>query len=270
MQLRAAGIGMGRVPLILITHLHGDHFFGLPGLITSLALSDRTTPLHIISPPGLRDKLAPLLELDRYRLPFVLTFAEHTAADFGPVATVGELDIFAFPLRHRIATNGYLIRERPRPANILKEKIVEYAIPYSDIPAIKAGGDFICPDGRIVPHAELTVPPPATRAYAYCSDTVSFPELSGYVAGVDLLYHESTFLHEMAEEARKKGHSTAREAAETAAAAGAGTLILGHFSSRYGNLEAFEREARAVFPRSHVARDLYRFAVPFAGRAAER
>ncbi|WP_116124570.1 ribonuclease Z [Lewinella sp. IMCC34183] len=268
LQLQAAGVGFGRVPLILITHLHGDHFFGLPGLLTSLALNGRRAPLRIISPPGLRDRLAPLLELDRYRLPYPLTFEEHTAIRPDRIATVGDLEVIAFPLRHRIATNGYLIRELPRPANLRKEKLAEYEIPVADIPAIKAGGDFVLPDGRVIAHGELTTPAPEPRAYAYCSDTWYFPELADYVRGVNLLYHEATFLHDRAAEAREKGHSTAREAAWTARDAGAGRLIIGHFSSRYGDLGPHEREARDVFPPSYVARDLYRFVVPFAGRGA--
>ena len=273
MQLAAAGAGMGRVPIILITHLHGDHYFGLPGLITSLALSDRPAPLRIISPPGLRAKLAPLLDLDRYRLPFELHFEEVEAREQQTIVTLDELEILAFPLRHRIPTNGYLIRERPRAPNMRKDRIAEYGIPYAEIPAIKAGGDFRLADGRVVPHDELTTPPVGPRSYAYCSDTVSFPELSDYVRGVDLLYHESTFLHDMATEAREKGHSTAREAAIAARAAGAGRLILGHYSSRYADLTAFEEEARRVFPDSHAARDLYHFSVPYPGRrpsAAEK
>ncbi len=266
LQLQAAGHGFGRVELILITHLHGDHYFGLPGLLTSLALNGRERPLRIISPAGLRAKLAPLLELDRWTLPFPLTFEAHEATEFGPLTTTGELDVFSFPLRHRLATNGYLIREKTRLPNILKTKIEEFRIPWPDIPGIKAGGDFITPEGRVVPHAELTTPAPAPRSYAYCSDTVYFAELADYVRGVDLLYHEATFLDEMAEEARQKGHATARQAALTARAAGAGTLVLGHFSSRYAEVDGHEREARTIFPASFAARDLYRFAVPFPAR----
>ena len=266
LQLQAAGHGLGRTDTILITHLHGDHYFGLPGLLTSLSLQGRTVPVRIISPPGLRDKLAPLLQLDRWRLPFPLTFEEHTATDFGPLTTIGELEVFCFPLRHRITTNGYLIRERERPANIRKEQIAAYRIPYTAIPAIKAGGDYVTESGEVVSFRELTSPAAPPRSYAYCSDTVYFPELAGWVRGVDLLYHEATFLHDMADEAREKGHATARQAAEIAVAAGAKQLLLGHFSARYREVTEHEREAREVFANSHAVRDRYRYAVAYAGR----
>ncbi|MBB4077589.1 ribonuclease Z [Lewinella aquimaris] len=270
MRLQAAGHGLGRVEVILITHLHGDHFFGLPGLITSLALTGRTAPLRIVSPPGLREKIAPLLELDRWQLPFPLTFVPHAARAYGLLTTTGDLEIFSFPLRHRISTNGYLVRERAREPNILKEQVRALAIPWQEIADIKAGADYTTPDGRRVPNAELLAPASPPRSYAYCSDTVYFPELASYVRGVDLLYHEATFLHDMAEEAREKGHSTAHEAAVTARAAGAGTLILGHFSSRYPQVNDHEAEARAIFPQSYAARDLYRYGVPHVGRDAQK
>ncbi|MCP9237647.1 ribonuclease Z [Lewinella sp. JB7] len=269
MQLQAAGYGLGRLDLILITHLHGDHYFGLPGLLTSLALTGRTAPLRIVSPPGLRAKLAPLLELDRWKLPFPLTFTEHAATEAGPLTTTGELEVISFPLRHRVPTNGYLIRERVREPNILREQIERYGIPWQQIAAIKAGGDFTTPGGRVVPNAELTAPAAPPRSYAYCSDTLHFPELADYVRQVDLLYHEATFLHDLVAEAHAKGHSTAREAAETARDAHVGTLLLGHYSSRYRGVEGHEAEARSVFPRSYAVRDLQRYAVPFVARGRE-
>jgi ribonuclease Z len=266
LRLQEAGVGLGRVRHILISHLHGDHYFGLPGLITSQALQSRSVPLTVVSPPGLRDKLASLLELDRYRLPFELDFVEHAATDFSYLLDSGELRISTFPLRHRIATNGYRIEEHPRQPNIRKDQLERYGIPYTAIPGIKAGEDFVTSSGERVPSTELLTPASAPRSYAYCSDTVYFPELAAWVKGTDLLYHEATFLHELADEARKKGHATAHEAAEIARAANAGQLILGHFSTRYSNVDAHEAEARTIFPNSFAARDLYRFVVPYTGR----
>ncbi|NJB85194.1 ribonuclease Z [Lewinella marina] len=266
LQLQSAGAGVGRIGLILITHLHGDHYFGLPGLLTTLALTGRTAPLRIISPPGLRAKLTHLLDLDRYALPFGLEFVEHAASARSVVAEMADLEVLAFPLRHRIPTNGYLIREKSRPDTILKDQLERFAIPVEAIPDIKAGGDFISAEGQRIPHAELTAPAPAPRSYAYCSDTAYFPELSAYVRGVDLLYHEATFLHDLAAEAAEKGHSTAHQAALVARDASAGHLILGHFSARYRDVEQHEREAREVFARTTAARDLYRFVIPYSGR----
>lgn len=268
MRLMAAGAGAGRISKILITHLHGDHYFGLPGLITSLALNDRSAPLTIVSPPGLRAKLAPLLDLDRYRLPFDLHFREHHAEEPAVLFREDGIEVSAFPLRHRVPANGYVIREAPRAPNLRKDLIERYAIPYTALPAIKSGEDYVTPGGERLRHAMLTTPAPPPRAYAYCSDTIYFPELAGYVRGVDLLYHEATFLSDMAEEARAKGHATAREAALTARSAGVRRLVMGHFSARYGDLSDHEREAREVFPASFVARDLYRFVVPYVHRDA--
>ena len=268
MRLQQAGLSMGRCELVLITHLHGDHYFGLPGLLTSLALNGRTQPLRIVSPPGLRARIAPLLELDRYGLPFPVDFQEAVADTFGYLTSAGDIDVYFFPLRHRIPTNGYLIREKQREANIVKEAIEMYGIPWQSIAGIKQGDDFTTADGRTIPHTQLTVPAPPPRSYAYCSDTEYFPELAEWVRGVNLLYHEATFLHDMATEARERGHSTAREAAQLARAAMVERLVLGHYSARYAHVDDHEREARAVFPKSYAARDLYRFTVPYAGRQA--
>ena len=149
---------------------------------------------------------------------------------------------------------------------MVKEAIDRYAIPWQAISAIKRGGDYLKPGGETIPHRQLTVPAPPPRAYAYCSDTRYFPELAGWVKGVNLLYHEATFLDDMAEEVRQRGHSTAREAALVAREAAVGRLILGHFSARYASVGRHELEARAVFPASHAARDLYRYLVPYPGR----
>lgn len=265
-QLLQAGIGMGRVSHILITHLHGDHYFGLAPLLSSLGMQGRVAPLAIISPLHLRPRLNALLELDKYDLPYELTF--HTIHPDGllQLPDVGDLEVFTFPLQHRIETNGYLLREKAREANIRKDAIERYGLPWQAIKAIKAGGGHILPNGTVIPHEELVTPAPAPRSYAHCSDTVYFPELADYVRGVDLLYHEATFLEDMAEDAAKKGHSTARDAARTARNAGVGRLVMGHYSARYDHGSGHEAEARAIFPNSDAAEDFWRFAVPFQGR----
>lgn len=263
LRLQEAGIAMGKCRTILISHLHGDHYFGLPGLLSSLSLSGRKTPLLIVAPQDLRPRLEPLLELDRFPLTFPLEFRTfHTEAP-RPLLEVGDLEVLAFPLRHRLPTNGYLLRERPRPANIRKEKIAEYDIPWPEIRAIKEGADFATPDGRNIPNAELTLAPAPSRSFAYCSDTVYFPELADYVRGVDLLYHEATFLSDLLDDAIAKGHATARQAALTARDAAAGRLVMGHFSTRYDGVDDHEAEARAVFPPSDAARDLWSWEVPY-------
>jgi ribonuclease Z len=265
-QLLKAGLSMGKVSHILITHLHGDHYFGLAPLLSSLSMQGRTNPLSITAPLHLRPRLEALLELDKYPLRFPVTFHTVHADGLLQLPDVGDLEVFTFPLQHRIETNGYLLRERAREANIRKEAIAEHSIPWPEIKKIKAGADFTLPDGNVIANADLVTQPPPPRSYAHCSDTIYFPELADYVRGVDLLYHEATFLEEMAADAAKKGHSTAADAAKTALAAEVSQLVLGHYSTRYEHSAGHETEARAVFPNTVAADDLYRFSVPFTGR----
>ncbi len=265
-QLMLAGLGMGKVSHILLTHLHGDHFFGLPGLLSSLGLNGRTAPLSITSPQHLRPRLSAMLEMDKYDLPFEVTFHTFHATSLEPLHISGDLEILAFPLRHRIPTNGYLLREKPREANIRKDAIAQYDIPWPAIRDIKAGGNYQLPDGKVIPNDQLTTPPPPPRSYAHCSDTIYFPELTNFISGTDLLYHEATFLQDMAEDASLKGHSTAEQAATIARDAGVGQLVMGHFSTRYENGAAHEQEARTIFSNSHAGDDLWRIEVPFTSR----
>lgn len=265
-QLLKAGLGMGKVSHILITHLHGDHYFGLAPLLSSLSMQGRTAPLSITSPLHLRPRLEALLELDKYPMRFPLQF--HTAHADGllQLPDVGDLEVFAFPLQHRIETNGYLLREKTRETNIRKEAITEFDLPWPAVKAIKAGADHVLADGTVIPNESLVTPPAPPRSYGHCSDTIYFPELADFVRGADLLYHEATFLEDMAEDAVQKGHSTAKDAAKTALAAGVKQLVLGHFSTRYEYGHAHEAEARQVFPNTVAADDLYRFEVPFVRR----
>ncbi len=265
-QLLKAGLGMGKVAHILITHLHGDHYFGLAPLLSSLSMQGRTSPLSITSPLHLRPRLEALLELDKYPLRFPINF--HTVHSDGlfQLPDIGNLEVFTFPLKHRIETNGYLLQERVREANIRKEAIAEFDIPWPEIKKIKAGADYHLADGTMIPNAKLVTLPPPPRRYAHCSDTIHFPELADYIRGVDLLYHEATFLEDMAGDAAQKGHSTAKDAARTALAAQAGQLVLGHYSTRYESSADHEAEARTIFPNTAAADDLYRFSVPFTSR----
>lgn len=265
-QLQRAGEGLGRLSHVLISHLHGDHYFGLPGLLTSLALGGRQKELTIVSPPGLRERMIALLEYDRYPPPFPIVFQEIRCTSPTEIFADTRLEVIGFPLDHRIETNGYLIREKPRPANMRKDAIEAYDIPYQRMNEIKAGGDFLTPDGRLIPHAELTTPPPPPRSYAHCSDTRYLPGLTSLLAGVDLLYHEATFLHEELERARETGHTTARQAGQLASACGVGRLLIGHFSARYPNLEPILSEARAEFAATSLARELEHHHIPVLSR----
>lgn len=262
MQLQKTGESPSRLDLILISHLHGDHYFGLPGLLTSMALAGRKSPLTIVSPPGLKARMALLLEYDKAAPPFSVDFIEIESESPTVVVERPGFTVTAFPLQHRIATNGYLLREQKRPANILADMIAAHDIPYQKIPGIKAGDDFETASGKVIPNAELTRPAPPPRSFAYCSDTMYQPNLAKLLHGVDLLYHEATFLHEDLEKAVKTQHTTALQAGQMAAAAEVGELLIGHFSARYRVLERLREEAATAFERVKLARELYRFHVP--------
>ncbi|MCB0635801.1 MAG: ribonuclease, partial [Lewinella sp.] len=254
---------------IFITHLHGDHIYGLPGLLTSWALNQRDQPLTIFSPPGLEDMLTAIWQHSFVVLPFPIHFVEIDPA--GAPTTVWRsdlLEVTALPLDHRVPAVGYLFREPPRPRTMRGDAIETFGIPFQQIPAIKAGADFATADGRLILNRELTTEPPPSRALAYCSDTRFVPALAPLLQGVDLLVHEATFLHEMAEHAQVSGHSTARQAAELAKLAGAGRLVLTHFSPRYGDLKPLLAEARAIFSATDLAAEGRIFDLPYGHRSS--
>ncbi len=267
LRIQQSKEGYSKLKVILISHLHGDHYFGLPGLITSLLLNGREAPLTIISPPGLEERLGSLLDFETYPSTFPINFIEIAATEPLEVWADQSLRIKAFPLQHRLVTNGYLIEEQKRADNLVAAAITTYQIPVKALAKIKEGEDFITSAGELIPHDELVKPAAKPRSYAYCSDTRYHPELAQFVAGVDLLYHEATFLHQELEKAQKTQHSTALEAGWTARDAEVGTLILGHFSARYYAIQQLEDEARTVFANAFAGRDLARFTVPFQGRS---
>ncbi|KPL17345.1 MAG: ribonuclease Z [Bacteroides sp. SM23_62] len=261
MQLRKYRIRLGKIHHIFISHLHGDHIFGIFGLLSSFSLLGREEPLHVFGPEGLEELVLDHLKFFQNDLGFELYFHRIQCRRPALVHEDKNITVLSLPMIHRIPTCGFLFREKPRERNILKEKIIEYNIPVKDIVKIKQGADFILPDGTSIPNALLTLPPPAPRSYAYCSDTrpnkVNIPHLEG----VDLLYHEATFAQEDASLAHETFHSTARQAAELAAGAGVGRLLIGHFSSRYKDISLLETEAREIFPGTTLVNDGDRFEV---------
>lgn len=255
MQLFRNGCRTDRIRQIFISHLHGDHLYGLPGLLTNWCLKRRTAPLQIFSPPGVGAWIEATCRASFVSIPYPIDFCEIDPGASRRVFETPQLEVWSIPLHHRIPTLGWLFREKDKPRPILAEQIARYQIPYSQIPAIKQGADFLLSDGTVVSNAELTVPPPKSRSYAYCSDTAPCKTVMEQLRGVDLLFHEATFTEEHVGEAQLSTHSTARQAAEIAAGAGVGTLLLGHFSARYRDLEAHLREARAIFPDTEVAQE---------------
>ncbi len=255
MQLRKNRIRFGRLNHIFISHLHGDHVFGLYGLLSTFSLMGRTTCLHLYAPENYMAILDSHLSDFDIRLGFEINFVPLSGKDPVEILNDKYLTVTSFPLQHRIPAYGFLFREKPALRNIIREKIEEYQIPTVKIPAIKEGEDFVLPSGKVVRNRELTIDPPAPLSYAYCSDTKYFRRLSSFVKGVTVLYHEATFDKTKQDLATTTGHSTTIDAARTALRAGAGSLIIGHFSARYKNVSMLVAESREVFPGSYAAVD---------------
>ena len=238
---------------LLLTHIHGDHVFGLFGLLSSLGMMGRKVPLHIYGPQDLGNYL------DHYSkffgpLPFELdfTFPEDSIAC---IFENEKLTVEAIPLKHRVPAYGYLFREKKKALNVRKEQIEAFGLGIADLVKIKQGGDFVKESGEVVPNSHLTLPPFHQRSYAYLSDTRFDMEFASIVKGVDLLFHEATFLERDKKLAAQTQHSTAAEAAELAKAAGAKKLLIGHFSSRYKDPLLFEQEARKIFKNTSAVND---------------
>lgn len=255
MQLRNNHIPFAKLNHLFISHLHGDHYFGLIGLITTLGLLGRTSELHIYAHKDLQtitmSHLNFLLKRGE-KLGYRLVFHTITPGIHEQIYEDSKVTIHTFPLVHRIESNGFLFREKPTLRNLIKTKIDFYQIPIAQLRGIKEGADFVTDEGKVITNKELTTEPHKPRSYAYCSDTMYSETLLDYVKDIDVLFHESTFLDDMADRALETKHSTAKQAAEIAKKANVKKLLLGHFSSRYKDLSLFEREAREVFKESYA------------------
>ncbi len=264
MRMSDFQVRRSKIDQIFISHLHGDHFFGLIGLLTSYALYDRKEPIDIFSPSGLEEIVKAMsLPQGGGGFPFPLRFHIVDTAKHQLIFEDKILRVYSLPLAHRIPTSGYLFVEKERPRSIRPEKIKEYDIPYKKIPGIKQGADLELPGGQVIPNAELTTEPPTPRSYAYCSDTRFKKDIVPMIEGVDVLYHEATFMQSELQNAIETMHSTASEAAAIAKQAGARKLVLGHFSTRYKDIQPLLNEARAVFPDTLAGFDGMTVEVPF-------
>jgi ribonuclease Z len=253
-QLRRMKVKLNRINYILISHLHGDHFFGLIGLISTMNLYGRTEELMVYSPKGMMEIIEIQLLASQTVLQFPLKFNVIDPNEgFIELFEEKSFNVFSFPLVHRIETCGFLIREKDRPLKLRKERIESLDIPLDKFLEIKNGANYLQPDGKIIPNSHLTYPPVKPRSYAYCSDTRYCEDIVEYLMNVDLLYHESTFMQSEYEIAHEKYHSTAVEAAKIAKLANAGKLLLGHYSARYKDLLPLLEEARAIFPESFLS-----------------
>jgi len=238
---------------VFISHLHGDHYFGLFGLLGTMHLQGRTQPLRIVGPPGLDEVLVAQARASDMHLGFTLEFTPVNTEIHAVVYEDEHLTVATLPMRHRIPCAGYLFTERPRRANLLKDKLPAGLTP-AQLARLAQGEDLEADDQQPgLRHADVAGPAPAPRRYAFFSDTLYTPALADLIRGVDLLYHEATFLDEHRERAGQTHHSTARQAAQLAEAAGVKRLLLGHFSSRYKSLEPVLLEAQAVFPTAELA-----------------
>lgn len=263
MQMDAFKVRRHKIHQIFISHLHGDHIFGLWGLLTSYSLNSRRKKLQIYSPPGLEEVVMPALSIDGSDLGFEVEFIVVDPSHSNLVFANASIEVYTIPLLHRIPTCGYFFQEKQRTANIIPAKIQEYGLSVPQILTAKAGKSVVLENGQVLSPTELTVPAPPPRSYAFCSDTRYTESIIPIIKGVDLLYHESTFCEPLKAKAIATMHSTAREAALIAKQAKAGKLILGHYSARYPSPLEFEKEARTVFPESYAGRDGLIIDIPF-------
>ncbi len=254
-QLRKFKVKFARIKHIFISHLHGDHFFGLVGLISTFRLLGRDAELHVYGPKGIKEAVTLQLKLGKSWTNYPLLFHELEGNSPEVVFEDDKVSITTIPLKHRVYTNGFLFKEKPGERGLDVEKARALNVEMSYYRKIKQGADAVTKDGRVIPNTEITFDPPPAKSYAYCSDTSYFPEIVPQIKGVTALYHESTFLEKEHHLAEKTEHSTSKEAAAIAKKAEVGTLILGHYSGRYGNLEAFRDEAQEIFEAVELAED---------------
>ncbi len=256
MQLRRYGIKFSRIKHIFITHLHGDHLYGLFGFLSTLRLLDRRTPMHVYAAPELEELLRHLFRVSQVELTYPLHFHPTQTREPQVILDEEKFTVTTVPLRHRLPTTGFVVREKPAPRKLNMEAIGRYPeIQRWAYHKLKAGEDIRLDDGRLIPNAELTLDPPPPRQYAYITDTAYAPEIIPLIQGSDLLYHEATFAESEAHLAEMTGHSTAKQAATIARDAGVKQLLIGHFSSRYRDPEILVREAREIFPPTEAARE---------------
>lgn len=255
-QLRKCKIKFSRIKHIFISHLHGDHFFGLPGLISTFRLMGRDAEMHIYGPAGIKEAILLLLKLGKSYTNFPLYFHELKKNTPQLIFEDDKLTVETIPLNHRVYTNGFLFKEKPDDRKLDIEAAREANIDLSYYNKIKKGADVVNREGKlIIPNRLLTFDPPPPKSYAFCSDTFFKPDIVSQISGATVLYHESTFLDAHEHLCEKTKHSTAKQAATIAKKAEVGTLILGHYSGRYGNLELFRNEAQEIFSNVLLAED---------------
>ncbi|APY00123.1 ribonuclease Z [Lacinutrix venerupis] len=254
-QLRRHKIKFNRIKHIFISHLHGDHFFGLVGLISTMRLLTRETELHIYAPKGLKEVITLQMKLANSWTNFDLIFHELTSEFSELIFEDKKVEVYTIPLNHRVYTNGFLFKEKPGERKLDMNAVLNANIDIAYYRKLKQGADVINNDGKIINNEAVTFAPDKPKSYAFCSDTAYKEDIVPIIKNVDVLYHESTFLEQHAHLAPKTKHSTAKEAGSIAKQANVGKLLLGHYSTRYDDLNLFKTEAQTLFKNVELADD---------------
>ena len=255
LQLRRSKLKFTRLNHIFISHLHGDHCFGLMGLISTFGLVGRTATLHIHCHADLERILTPQLEYFCKGMAYNVEFHLINPTKAEVVYEDRSVTVSSIPLRHRIPTCGFLFAEKATPNHIIRDMIDFYKVPVFELNRIKNGEDYVLPDGTVIPNNRLTTPPAPPRSYAYCSDTIFHRPIIEQIKGVNLLFHEATFAQCDAQRAKETFHTTAMQAGEIARDADVKQLLIGHFSARYEDENILLQEARSVFPNTLLAKE---------------
>ena len=251
MQLNLYKVKKSRINHIFISHLHGDHYFGLIGLLNSFALNNRLNPLHIYSPPELKPIIELQMGVTGSKFPYSLHF--HNLVREEIIFEDKKFSVECFSVNHRIECWGFLFREKKNPRKINVEEVKKYQIPPTFFENLHRGEDYIDANSQLIKNEILTLPVEPPKSYAYCADTSYYEPICEKIKGVDLVYHEATYLADLEKKANDRFHSTSRQAAQIAKKAGAKKLLMGHFSSMYDSLDKFKEEAREIFENSEVA-----------------
>jgi ribonuclease Z len=254
-QIRKNKIRMQKINHVLISHLHGDHYFGLVGLLSTFHLLGRDKELHIYAPADLKEIIYTQLKASKTYLKYPLHFHDLNFSEKCLIFEDKKIEIHSFPMRHSIDVCGFLIQEKQHPRRINRKAIDAFEVPVYQINAIKEGDDYITNDCSIVPNSKLTFEPNPSISYAYCSDTSYYPKMVDSIQNVDLLYHEATFGKDLGKLAKQTKHSTAEQAALIAEEANAKQLLIGHYSARYTDLNILLDEAKEVFENTLLASD---------------
>ncbi len=251
-QMQKHGIKWSKLNHIFISHLHGDHYFGLPGLINSMSLLGRQAPVYLYAPAAIMPMMQNILDLADTVLTYPLHFHPLPEGS-GMLVETETFKVTCFPVEHRIACHGFLVESKTKGRKLLPVQCRDYEIPRYYYDRLKMGEDYVRKDGTVIKNELLTTEGPEVKKYAYCADTLFTDSFIQYIKDADTIYHETTYLHADAEKAKMRYHSTPIQAAEIAKMAGAKQLLIGHFSSKYRELAPFRDEAMTVFPNTLVA-----------------